>query len=1072
MKFVKRHVQSSSVHCQASLHLLSTPLVFLRSPPKYSLLHCSVSAHSLPASHLCSFTAARYPLLLLPSRTKQTAVITVMESQSNRRSLSDASDGGMQHQRTATGEIPSTLCTTSYSGLPVEHFTLGEPYNYAIHEALPAIPSTHPKFQEGEKLIVDVVDKVTQLVPPGEIRDGELASLITELQGMRDIDYGQPLKIGVVGDTGSGKSSFINALLGQPALATEGDSGSSCTQIVTEYIDAGANHMGFQAEIKFKDRKSIDRDIRKHFLAYLKCRPRRKGRRGRATPAADEEYEEFLGIVEEASEDEDFDTGDEAVPDESDGENDDADDEDYEDEPDDEEGSADTEDDEGKASKREHFKTAQEFLMQLLSTDLGFEDEEGLEKMMLPLSPETCQNTIVNLQKQVHKRMRKMLVSQSGNLLVERMDLGSLTAATRPFTESQPAGVEAFWPIVESVRISLGSPLLRQGMAVGDCPGLSDTNLARRQNTQKYLQGCSIILVMGAIDRILDSPSVERYLTYYVPQVGVANVILIPTKCDAAKHNPTGRGVTQAEVDVLKKLEEVFNIAKQKWRTEIGVSRNQKATLRQQMKDAERVLLQGRIRLRNKAVIQEARRQYRDQRGRCRQQLTVIPISSEIHGQYVSGETEDSTPILSICEDGIASVRSALCTVTRKKRVPAAQHHLESVLRRAINRLQLALDVSLNERIAVVFDVIELHHDKSTETALSHRIEMSKVLREIILPPLKELLMDPRGDVVIGLRSRVEDWKKIYYSGKTMPAFERKFGVHRPSYRNEVSDLNQEIVALFKQTLADLVQELSPALETHKVEVLEEGLGVIEELRTALSTNDDLQSFDMQTFWKNFDITEAEFHSNSAAFFDKFVHAVHQATMRVVSADTGTAFNRGVRASFRSALSAPVTGKGITLQRYNHLYDALRGQRTPGPFDAMLTELSDDLIKLMTEQHRELIAMMQAPFVSIRQDLELKFGKRGALTFVDHALRAELKAGFSQVAGGVWNMLAQARACLDMAVWSTNQVEEPTIPQMKEQQAPEIAREGERQQQVAREVATTGVTEALEVVVIKHEPVE
>ncbi|KAL8651588.1 MAG: hypothetical protein Q9210_003171 [Variospora velana] len=86
-------------------------------------------------------------------------------------------------------------------------------------EALPKLATYHPSFAKVEKRYESLLDKAVQMLQDSKYHDAGSKQLLDESLKRRKIEYPPAQKIGLVGDSGVGKSSLINAILDVPELA-------------------------------------------------------------------------------------------------------------------------------------------------------------------------------------------------------------------------------------------------------------------------------------------------------------------------------------------------------------------------------------------------------------------------------------------------------------------------------------------------------------------------------------------------------------------------------------------------------------------------------------------------------------------------------------------------------------------------------------------------------------------------------------------------------------------------------------------------------------------------------------
>lgn len=124
------------------------------------------------------------------------------------------------------------------------------PHNVADEEP-PKARFHEPEFQAAISAAEKVVQKlvaVLQSSPLHTDQESSLASLYSQANALRQFQHSGTRVVGLVGDSGVGKSSLINCLLDVRGLAQTGGSGSACTCVVTEYCYSEAETFVIEPE--------------------------------------------------------------------------------------------------------------------------------------------------------------------------------------------------------------------------------------------------------------------------------------------------------------------------------------------------------------------------------------------------------------------------------------------------------------------------------------------------------------------------------------------------------------------------------------------------------------------------------------------------------------------------------------------------------------------------------------------------------------------------------------------------------------------------------------------------------
>jgi ribosome biogenesis GTPase A len=94
------------------------------------------------------------------------------------------------------------------------------PYDPAT-ERFPMLPIYHPAFQQAEELTHSIIRGFQEFIATSNYKDDEIKYLLRELEELEHPKYPTALRIGLIGDSGVGKSSLINSLLGVESIAPQ-----------------------------------------------------------------------------------------------------------------------------------------------------------------------------------------------------------------------------------------------------------------------------------------------------------------------------------------------------------------------------------------------------------------------------------------------------------------------------------------------------------------------------------------------------------------------------------------------------------------------------------------------------------------------------------------------------------------------------------------------------------------------------------------------------------------------------------------------------------------------------------
>ena len=90
-------------------------------------------------------------------------------------------------------------------------------------EKPPRLPIYHPVVPRVLETSKNMINDAMSVLKDSTYEDKETKRMLTQLRTQAQFEYPKPLIIGLIGDSGVGKSSLINSLLDRPGLAFEVD---------------------------------------------------------------------------------------------------------------------------------------------------------------------------------------------------------------------------------------------------------------------------------------------------------------------------------------------------------------------------------------------------------------------------------------------------------------------------------------------------------------------------------------------------------------------------------------------------------------------------------------------------------------------------------------------------------------------------------------------------------------------------------------------------------------------------------------------------------------------------------
>ncbi|KAH0292372.1 hypothetical protein KCU62_g2041, partial [Aureobasidium sp. EXF-3399] len=354
----------------------------------------------------------------------------------------------------------------AYGGGPVKDYVPGTQYKYSRHEAVPELEvNSHHHQKAIENFLYNIREVVLPAISPYKDDDKSIDDMVKWFTKNANVPEIPQTVFALLGNSGSGKTTTLNNLLGEAGLANADASLASVTQNPQLFNHLAGQLVRFSVEVLFLNGRSNEKLIRKCLSDLVK-------------------YVRYISN------------------DDAEEENDDV---------------------------REAAESSRQVFDDLFSDQDGLKSlddvEEFLEtRSLLPQSGEDVSESAVE---SVHQQIRERASSDGIDLDTREVRLtagnvGELRAKTARFSERG-----AFAPLVSSVRTKFHSPLLAMGVEIADLPGYTDTNAHLRQASKDYSQNVSKAVFVADLSRCLTTPELKKSLKQTIKQRGTENVCLV-----------------------------------------------------------------------------------------------------------------------------------------------------------------------------------------------------------------------------------------------------------------------------------------------------------------------------------------------------------------------------------------------------------------------------------------------------------------------------------------------------------------------------------------------------------------
>ncbi|CAI6316529.1 unnamed protein product [Periconia digitata] len=553
-----------------------------------------------------------------------------------------------------------------------------------------------PFFSEGAvdaaktgKCLVELLRKNIRNHP---YKGKEVDHMISWLDQYKTPKYRQRnLYLALVGRSGAGKSSLLNALLGHD-IAEHNAEGGSVTYVIQEFhYLSRPTSQPFEAHIEFHPFEEWKGILTRHFNSYMEYRELEARRKP--------------SFIQDSLDDEDEDS--------------------------DEEVGAGVDDD--KLTEARARATATMTVLHALFPE-RFPSPDTARLFLEEAAAETNRDKSEKLAMLLHdleKIYDSVGLNQDDTVVYAESQAEDLKALVKPFIteDDHPAFIPAtnikcsLWAMVKRVRYKLRSHVLKTGCVLVDTPGDTDTNLFRVDETARYIQSADKIILVDDFSRIYTEDGNFRRLQLVDSRKGPGHVIVVGTNSDKADNKGDKLPYTPGENDELKEIWK--QISEMRQAIKVREREQNEAELQSDYESARNIKadvalkkkLEACLSRRANSIIWTARHrrvsamfhtQYRNRTGYEKVLPFFLVSSSEWNKKHLLGYQVKKAPRLSREATGVPGLIDYLLGLPTEAKFASLCHWITDVLPFVLDRIESLPAISHLEQKEIALEYCEI----------------------------------------------------------------------------------------------------------------------------------------------------------------------------------------------------------------------------------------------------------------------------------------------------------------------------------------------------------------------------
>ena len=599
----------------------------------------------------------------------------------------------------------------------------------AKQEKLPSSVVFTPEFAALTDVIHEQIELLSKPIEETSYRNGVVNGLLEEIKLRTKAEFPEEVRIALIGDMSSGKSSVINSILSVGTIARQGDAGGSCTWVVQEFCyTLPKQTQPFAAEIHFFNQEERYSIIKSLFADYYRASTRDDDAAD-GPKDSDQTVDEF--------------------------------------------------------NVREGCITA---FRALFSGQKVFATRISTQNFLDSAQSED-DDRILDRLSDYSDCLMNTLTSRGPTVLEQASTCQTLTWEILPYltTVEQRDGepIPSPWPFVSYIKFGLDHDLLKHGITLVDLPGLSDANRIRVANAMHHLRLCTHYMIVAEIGRIKDNKFVRDHMLRGSMTRGSGRVILVLTHADTIDDDTEVEATRkeQQQLDGLLKEMKGFDLEKSqlisKMKTVKGTQKYQlmeeKDGISARLRASSSKHTELRIAIRSRNIATEMQQLYAT--------LTPDPIplaifcvGNQAYKKHQAGYATDDpgAPTLSVEGTKIPALRRHLFLAPAEGRLNEVRHLVSAQLPSLLGCFNLYVSKTHMARKDEVERFVLEPQETAPVKIKEHFMILHDEAEKYILTPWREDSFDWTTEA----RDMCRQWEKMY-STSTHLQFLKRDGIRK-----------------------------------------------------------------------------------------------------------------------------------------------------------------------------------------------------------------------------------------------------------------------------------------------------